>query len=332
MQNKKALLVLVALFIMALLAAGCGSKEQAAVVDKGVEKPKEIHIAYQTSSTVILLAKALGIYEEEFAKDGIEVKYDLYLAGPPMIEAFAGGRADFSATGDMPPVSARSAGVDIKIISRAGYTPKGNALLVRPDSPYKSVADLKGKKIAVQFGSSAHHYLILLLKQSGLNTSDVNLVGLPAPDHQAALESGNVEAVATWEPWSSVLENAKAGKVLADSSSGVKRYLQVFLARNDFAQQYPDIAVRFVKANEKALQFIKTNPDAALELIAKESKLPAPVLARIVKETDWDAQIVPDDVAAFQQVKDFLQETKVLKKDYDINELFDDRYFKQLPR
>ncbi|MEM5770781.1 MAG: ABC transporter substrate-binding protein, partial [Bacillota bacterium] len=150
--------------------------------------------------------------------------------------------------------------------------------------------------------------------------------------HQAALESGNVEAVATWEPWSSVLENAKAGKVLADSSSGVKRYLQVFLARNDFAQQYPDIAVRFVKANEKALQFIKTNPDAALELIAKESKLPAPVLARIVKETDWDAQIVPDDVAAFQQVKDFLQETKVLKKDYDINELFDDRYFKQLPR
>src|SRR3546814_8135927 len=77
--------------------------------------------------------------------------------------------------------------------------------------------------IAVPIGSSAHHYLILLLKQSGLSASDVSIVNLPATDHQAALETNNVAAVATWEPWASVLENAKSGKILADSSSGVKR-------------------------------------------------------------------------------------------------------------
>ncbi len=329
MKKLKLFLLLLVSLLVVVLAGGCSSGK-VAETEKKVEKPKEIHIAYQNSSTIILLAKAKGLYEEEFAKDGIDVKYDLYLAGPPMIEAFAGGRADFANTGDMPPVSARSAGVDIKVISRAGYTPGGNALLIRPDAPYKSVADLKGQKIAVPIGSSAHHYLILLLKQSGLSASDVSIVNLPATDHQAALETNNVAAVATWEPWTSVLENAKAGKILADSSSGVKRYVGVFLARNEFAQQYPDVTTRFLKVNEKAAEFIKNHPDEALELIAKESKLPVSAITRTVKTTDWDSTIVAEDIAGFQQVKDFLKDTKILKKDFDIQELFDDRYLKKL--
>jgi sulfonate transport system substrate-binding protein len=330
MKNMKSRLVLVALLLIGVLVAGCAGKEKVAEVDKKAEKPQEIHIAYQNSSITIMLAKAKGMYEEEFAKDGVEIKYDMYLSGPPMIEAFAGGRADFAHTGDMPPVSAKSAGVDIKVIGRAGYTPAGNALLVRPDSPVTSVADLKGKKIAVQVGSSAHHYLILLLKKNDLSTSDVNIVNLPASDHQAALDTKNVDAVVTWEPWSSVLENAKSGKVLADSSSGVKRYIGVLLARNEFAQKYPDYAVRLLKVNEKAAQFIKDHPDEALELISKESKLPVAAISRIVKSSNWDSEIVADDIAALQQVKDFLKDTKVLKTDYDIKELFDDSYWKKL--
>ena len=329
MKKLKLFFLLLVSLLVVVLAGGCSSGK-VAETEKKVEKPKEIHIAYQNSSTIILLAKAKGLYEEEFAKDGIDVKYDLYLAGPPMIEAFAGGRADFANTGDMPPVSARSAGVDIKVVSRAGYTPGGNALLIRPDAPYKSVADLKGQKIAVPIGSSAHHYLILLLKQSGLSANDVSIVNLPATDHQAALETNNVAAVATWEPWASVLENAKSGKILADSSSGVKRYVGVFLARNEFAQQYPDVTARFLKVNEKAAEFIKNHPDEALELIAKESKLPVSAITRTVKTTDWDSTIVAEDIAGFQQVKDFLKDTKILKKDFDIKELFDDRYLNQL--
>lgn len=329
MKKLKLFFLLLVSLLVVVLAGGCSSGK-VAETEKKVEKPKEIHIAYQNSSTIILLAKAKGLYEEEFAKDGIDVKYDLYLAGPPMIEAFAGGRADFANTGDMPPVSARSAGVDIKVISRAGYTPGGNALLIRPDASYKSVADLKGQKIAVPIGSSAHHYLILLLKQSGLSANDVSIVNLPATDHQAALETSNVAAVATWEPWASVLENAKSGKILADSSSGVKRYVGVFLARNEFAQQYPDVTARFLKVNEKAAEFIKNHPDEALELIAKESKLPVSAITRTVKTTDWDSTIVAEDIAGFQQVKDFLKDTKILKKDFDIKELFDDRYLNKL--
>jgi sulfonate transport system substrate-binding protein len=330
MRKKKITLLVLALFAVVLLVTGCGSNDKAAEVKTAAAKPQEIHIAYQNSSITILLAKAKGFYEEEFGKDGVQVKYDMYLSGPPMMEAFAGGRADFAHTGDMPPVSARSSGVDIKIIGRAGYTPAGNALLVRPDSPLQSVSDLKGKKIAVPVGSSAHHFLILLLKQNGLASSDVNIVNMQASDHQAALETNNVDAVVTWEPWVSALENVHAGKVFADSSSGVKRYVGVLLVRNDFAKQYPTYAERLLKVNERAVEFIKNHPDEALELIAKESKLPVAALSKIVKSSDWDSTIVPEDIAAFQQVKDFLKDTKVLKKDFDINELFDDQYLQRI--
>lgn len=330
MRGKHWTSILAIMLSLIALLTGCGGEKSVADAPQKADKPKEIHIAYQNSSTIILLAKAKGLYEEEFAKDGINVKYDLYLSGTPMIEAFSGKRADFANTGDMPPVSAKSNGVDIKIVSRAGYTPAGNALLIRPDATYDSVSALKSKKIAVQVGSSAHHYLILLLKQNGLSAADVNVVNLPATDHQAALETGNVDAVATWEPWSSVLVNAKAGKVLTDSSTGVKRYVAVFLARDEFARQYPDLTARFLKANEKAAEFIRNHPDEALTLISKESKLPTAALTKIVKETDWDSKITPEDVAAFQSVKDFLQETKVLKKDFTITDLFDDQYLRKI--
>lgn len=331
-MNRKIMtsLLLAVLFVMGLLAGGCAEKNTGANAEKAKEKPKEIHIAYQNSSVAIMLAKAKGMYEEEFAKDGVEVKYDMFLSGPPMIEAFAGGRADFAHTGDMPPVSARSSGVDIKVIGRAGYTPTGNALLIRPDAPFKVVSELKGKKIAVQVGSSAHQFLILLLKKHDLTINDVSVVNLPASDHQVALESKNVDAVVTWEPWSAVLENAKAGKVLEDSSSGVKRYIGVLITRNEFAQHYPEYAERLLKVNDKAAQYIKDHPDEALELVAKESKLPVSAISRMVKTSDWSTDILPEDRAVLQQVKDFLKETKVLKKDFDINELFDDRYLKKL--
>lgn len=324
--------------LLAFSMAACGKPEpksektEAQTSAQPTEKPKEIHIAYQNSSIPILLAKAKGLYEEEFKKDGIEVKYDLYLSGPPMIEAFSGGRADFAHTGDMPPVNARSTGVDIKVIGRAGYTPAGNALLVKPDAPYQSVSDLKGKKIAVQVGSSAHHFLIALLQKNGLKSSDISLVNLPASDHQNALTNNSVDAVATWEPWTSILENAKAGKVLADSSSGVKRYIGVFLARNEFAKKYPDVAERFLKVNEKAAQILKNNQDEALTLISQESKIDKQSLSRLVKSSDWDTKITPEDISALQNVKDFLKETNVLKKDFDIHELFDDTYYKSLKK
>jgi sulfonate transport system substrate-binding protein len=331
---KRKLILMVITALLAALLSGCGGQGRTAGTGqdqqaKQSDNKREIRIAYQTASTVVLIGKAKGWYEEEFGKDGTAVKYDLFLSGPPMIEAFAGDRGDIGNVGDMPPVSAKSNGVDLKIVSRAGVSSISNQLLVRPDGSIKTVQDLKGKKVAVQIGSSAHHFLILLLNQNGLKTGDVNIVNLPATDQQAALESGNVDAAATWEPWGTSLEYAKAAKVLGDHSK-IKVNTSVFIARNEFGRSNPDLVERFLRVNQRIIEYIKNNPEEALEIVSKESKLPVPVLRKSFLATDWEARVGDKDIQEFNKVKSFLKDTNVLKKDFDINELFDLHYLKNI--
>ncbi|HWR29412.1 MAG TPA: aliphatic sulfonate ABC transporter substrate-binding protein [Negativicutes bacterium] len=331
MMMKKPFALLMAVVMMMGLLAGCGKTETPKSEQKpqAIKEKQEVHIGYQTASAIIMLAKLKGWYDEEFAKVGVTVKYDFFLSGPPLIEAMSSQRVDFGTVGDMPPVSARAAGIDLKVISRSGVVPAANALLVRPDAGFSSVQELKGKKIAVQIGSSAHHFLVLLLQKNGLKTTDVNVVNLPVSDHQKALESKNIDAVSSWEPWVALLEKSKAGKVLVDSI-GIKRSLSVYIVNNEFAIKNPDLVERFLKVNQRATEYIKQHPDEVLELVAKDAKIPKDVLAKSFLATDWDPRISNEDVDGFRAVKDFLKETNVIKKDFDVNELIDRRYLKNI--
>ena len=292
------------------------------------EGGKVVQIGYQAASTIILLGKAKGFYDEELAKEGVKVKYNLFLAGPPMIEGLSGGRLDLIHTGDMPPVSGRSAGIDLKVIANAGLDPAHNAVSVAPNSTIKSPKDLKGKKIGVPVGSSGHHFLFLLLAQNGLKTSDVQVVNLPATELANALETKNVDAVAVWEPITSNIEFSGKGKVLVDSTK-VKRAVNVYLTRNDFGKENPKLVEAFIRATKRAIDFYKKDPKAAQKAIADESKFPLAVIAKITKRYDFGLSIGDKDIAALEQVKDFLRETKVLKKEFDIKELFDLSYLKR---
>ncbi|HWR29409.1 MAG TPA: ABC transporter substrate-binding protein, partial [Negativicutes bacterium] len=186
-----------------------------------------------------------------------------------------------------------------------------------------------GKKVATQIGSGSHHFIALVLKQNGLANGDINLVNLPASDWQNALASGSVDAVSTWEPWGATLRNAKVGKVLIDSK-GIKDSPAVYLVRNAFATKNPDLVERFLKVNQRVMEYIKKNPDEALEIVSKESKIPVAVLADSYRTTDWDLKIGSADKKSFMQVKEFLLERNIIKKDFDIETLFDLHYLKNI--
>lgn len=333
-MTKKAIAIALVMALTAGLLAGCGAGPTAKADPPGGQQAaqsgkREINIAYQVASTVILVAKAKGFYEEEFAKDGTAVKYGLFIAGPPLIEAFAGGRQDVGHVGDMPPVTARASGVDLKIIANAGIVPFSNAIFVPKNSPVASVKDLKGKKVAVQVGSASHHFIYLALQKNGLQIGDINLVNLAPPDQKAALEAGNVDAAVVWEPWGSSFEAAGVARLLLDSTD-LKPSISVFIARTDFIKQNPDLIERFLKVNQRTVEYIKKNPEEALALLAKETKLPAEVLRKSFEGTDWNPRITDSHIEAYRQTKDFLKETKVLKKDFDIKDLFETRYLKNL--
>lgn len=109
--------------------------------------------------------------------------------------AVAAGEADLGFMADLPAIIAKSTGQEIEIVSNVAYGEKAIAVLVSPDSDIKSVADLKGKKVAYATGSYAQHLLALLLDQEGLSLKDVESVNLGAGDQPAALANGQVDAL-----------------------------------------------------------------------------------------------------------------------------------------
>jgi len=310
--------------VLAVSATGLMTGPRAVAADAA----KEVRIGYQAASTIVLLGKGKGFYEQEFGKDGTKVTFSLFLSGPPMIEALAGGRLDIIHTGDMPPVTGRAAGIDLKVVANAGLDPAHNAVLVSPASAIKTPADLKGKKVAVQVGSSAHHFLFLLLAKNGLKPADIQVVNLPGPELANALETGKVDAIGSWEPFTANIELSGKGRVLADSTN-IKRAVNVYIARNDFGRENPQLVERFLKATKRAIDYLQEHPKEGQVAIAAESKFPVAVVARITQRYAWSLDIADSDVKALERVKDFLRETKVLRKEFDISDLFDLSYLRR---
>lgn len=325
-MKKKILALILTLILLLSFTAGCGQNK---VEKSGTNEKKTIRIGYQVASSIIVLAKEKGFFAEEFGKDGTEVKYFLFAGGPPMVEALSGERLDIANLGPLPAISARASGIDVKAISRAFSDDFLYGVLISPDSSISSVHELKGKKVAVPVGSGAHLFLMLLLQQHGLKNSDIHTVNLSASDHKAALETNNVDAIVTWQPFVANIEFSKAGKLLVDSNN-IIRTVGVYLARNEFGQKNPELIQRFLKVHQKTADYLKNNPDEALAVLVKESKMPVAVIAKSIKSIDWSLQITDDDVKTLTEAKTYLKDTNVLRKDFDINELIDKRYINHM--
>src|SRR6202035_4405026 len=126
-----------------------------------------------------------------------------FTSGPPMLQAMAGGSVDVGGGGNAPPGFAAAGGDQLAIVGALQANPNGSALLVPKGSPIHSVAQLRGKKIAVAQGSSADYHLLTVLNKAHLSVHDVSLDYLQPADGLAALTSGHVDA---WDIWSPYIE------------------------------------------------------------------------------------------------------------------------------
>jgi sulfonate transport system substrate-binding protein len=158
---------------------------------------------------------------EKYKRQGINFSWTLFTSGPPLLEAMNAGAVDFGSVGDAPGVFAVAGGADLRFVAvsenKNPAADTSEALIVPVNSPARSVADLKGKKIALARGSSAHYFTYNALKEAGLNiTKDVQVVALQPPDARPALESGAVDAWAIWEPYLSITLAGGKVRVLRD--------------------------------------------------------------------------------------------------------------------
>src|SRR4051794_8808424 len=149
----------------------------AAITVKADEKV--IRIGYQKYGTLILL-KAKGSLEAKLKPLGYRVAWAEFPAGPPLLEALNAGAIDFGSVGETPPIFAQAAtGARLTYVAHEPPAPRGEAILVPKDSPIRTVADLKGKKVALNKGSNVHYLLVRALEQAGVGYNEIQPVFLP---------------------------------------------------------------------------------------------------------------------------------------------------------
>ncbi len=170
------------------------------------------------------LLKARGILEARLKPLGYSVSWTEFSSGPQLLDGLKLGAVDFGHGGEAPPIFAQAAGAEFIYIGHEPAAPQGEAILVPKDSPIKMIADLKGKKIALNKGSNVHYLLVRALESAGLKYADVDVVYLSPAEGRAAFDKGAVDAWVIWEPYRTSAEMSLAARTLADGSGLVSNH------------------------------------------------------------------------------------------------------------
>ncbi|WP_420476489.1 sulfonate ABC transporter substrate-binding protein [Noviherbaspirillum sp. ST9] len=232
--------------------------------------PKELRVGFQKSSVNLTLLKQRKGLEQRLP--GVKATWFEFTAGPQMLEALSVGSIDFAMTGDTPPIFAQAAGSNLVYVGAEPAKPDNSAVLVKQDSPVRSIAELKGRKVALQKGSSAHYLTLRALQQGGLQWSDITAVYLAPADARAAFERGSVDAWVIWDPYWAAIEKALSPRVLATSRGLVSNHT-FYLAGRTFADKYPDVVHLLFEELTKSDSFVKHNHADAVRIVAESTGL-----------------------------------------------------------
>jgi sulfonate transport system substrate-binding protein len=239
----------------------------AAVLALPVAAQETLRIGYQKSSTLITVLKSQGTLERELAKQGIDVSWHEFPSGLPLLESLNIGNVDLSAdVADTVPVFAQAAGARLTYFAQEAPSPSAQAIVVHTDSAIKTLADLKGKKVAVTKAAGSHYLLIAALNKAGLKFSDIQPAYLTPADGRAAFENGKVDAWVTWEPFLSGVQRQLPTRTLADGK-GLAQYQRYYLTSNTYAASHPKVLSVVFNELQKTGQWLKANPLEAAEIL-----------------------------------------------------------------
>lgn len=238
--------------------------------------PKQIRIGYQKGSVSMVLAKSHQLLEKKFPDT--RIKWVEFPAGPQMLEALNVNSIDLGSTGDIPPLFAQAAGADLLYVGSEPAKPLAEVILVPKESPIKTVADLKGKKVAFQKGSSSHNLLLRALKQAGLSFSDIKPTFLTPADARAAFQQGDVDAWTIWDPYYSAALLQGDVRVLKDGT-GLNQTGSFYLATRQFTEANGDFIHQVLDTFSEADALTRSQRDESTELLANAMGLPKAVIA-----------------------------------------------------
>lgn len=263
------------------------------------------------------------------------VKWSTFTSGPPLLEAINAGAVDIGGVGNTPPVFAAGAKSKITVIAATHGDSAGEAILVPKGSPLRSARDLKGKKIAVAQGSSAHFQLIGSLEKAGLTLKDVRVTLLQPADALAAFTSGKVDAWAVWDPYTSQVLHSGSGRVLADGRGVVNGLGFQVAAPAALADARKEKALGdFVERLRRAQDWVFDHPEEWAKVWSKETGLPYEVaLAAVKRSSGTRIPVALDDaaIASEQRIADTFAGLGLIPNRFRFADFVDHRFDKDLP-
>src|SRR5205085_7547330 len=271
----------------------------AASVGASYGQDNVVRIGFQKYGKLVLL-KGRGTLEQKLKPLGYTVSWTEFPSGPPLLEALNVGAIDFGIAGETPPIFAQAAGAPLVYLAYDPPAAKGEAILVPKDSPLKSVADLRGKKVALNKGSNVHYLLVKALEKAGIKYSEIETVFLAPADARAAFEQGAVDAWVIWDPFQAAAEAATGARTLANGEGLVSNH-QFYLASRNFVDADPQAVDAILSSIGDVDAWANGNTAEVADELSANIGIPAEVLKVALARQTYGVKPLSNEVVAEQQ-------------------------------
>jgi len=242
---------------------------------------KEIRLDWATYNPVSMILKQKGLLEKEFAKDGINIVWVQSAGSNKALEFLNAGSIDFGSTAGSAALVARINGNPIKSIY-VYSRPEWTALVTTKDSAIKTVADLKGKRVAVTRGTDPHIFLVRALLGAGLSEKDITPVLLQHADGKTALIRGDVDAWAGLDPMMAQAEIEDGARLFFRKAEA--NTWGILNVREPFLQEHPDAVRRVLATYEEARKYALANYDELKKSFVAVTRLTDAVADKQLRE------------------------------------------------
>jgi NitT/TauT family transport system substrate-binding protein len=304
---------------LGLAVAGSLATALAAPLASAEDLPKlKVGITKMAALTTPWVAQQQGIYK----KHGLDVEL-IELPPQQTISAFQAGELDIILSIPGTAMTAVERGFDMVAIGQNeishATTPDTGSIQVRADSDIKSLADMKGKKVAVSgLRGQKTVEVYMLIEKAGVNLKDVTFIEMPFPNMVDALRHKQVDAVAVVDPYTTQLVSSGLGKVLSwDYVEAIpEQPLGAWWAKSTFIKKSPDLVKKFTEASKDSIDWINSDPARARQKVAEFTGLD-PALVKDMPLILWDHKIKAD---RWQAVIDLMRERGQLNKPHKVED------------
>jgi NitT/TauT family transport system substrate-binding protein len=284
--SVRAAAVTAAVALIVPLLAACAPSNSAGP-GSGELVPIEIHVLPSVATVPVYV----GVEEGIFKKHGFDLTISKGQGGAAILAAVVAGQAQFGFGNVVSLMQAQEEGLDIVMVANGSLEgdPKNipaqpqNVVLVPSDSPIKTAADLKGKRVSINsLGNASEVTTRVAIDQAGGDSSTIEFVQMPIPDSLPALEQGQVDAIFVIEPFTSTAIKSGARVVVApftDSMPDASASIANYFASAELIERSPKLVADFTAALNEANLWAQTHPDEMRDAVTRIMGIDADVVA-----------------------------------------------------